>query len=171
MIFAPEPRLVILRADNTQKEDGHEETTHCSRQISACGRRLMFKAGTKALFVFLSMAFLAAQAGTGFMRELFAGDVYPRALRAFDWILQIVFTGPLGRTGGVVALLALGSIFAALIIRREMKGNEPAERTYSSEKRGQVVQKPAKAELAQALIAAGMKDLFKLKDCRVVEVN
>jgi hypothetical protein len=78
----------------------------------------MFKAG----FVFLFMAFLAAQAWTGFMHDMFAGAVYPRAMRAFDWIIETFFVGPLGRTGGAVLLLGLGIMLAALTIRRGVKG-------------------------------------------------
>ena len=73
----------------------------------------------KAGLVFLFMAFLAAQAATGFMRDLFAGGVYPKAMRAFDWILSTFFTGPLGQAGGAFAILLLGAVFAALVLRRE----------------------------------------------------
>ncbi len=72
----------------------------------------------KAGFVFLFMAFLAAEAGTGFMRDLFRGGVYPRAMLAFDWILETLFVGPLGSTGGAALLLGLGVIFAGLILRQ-----------------------------------------------------
>ncbi|AKQ41906.2 hypothetical protein CP97_07490 [Aurantiacibacter atlanticus] len=49
--------------------------------------------------VFAFMAFLAAQAATGFMRQLFADAVYPRALRAIDVFLVTLFTGPFGERG------------------------------------------------------------------------
>ena len=79
----------------------------------------MRRAAAKAGFVFLFMVFLAAQAATGFMRDLFVSGVYPRALQAFDWILSTFFTDPLGRAGGAFALLLLGAVFAALVWRRE----------------------------------------------------
>lgn len=79
----------------------------------------MSKTAAKAAFVLLFMAFLSAQAATGFMHHVFAGGVYPRAMRAFDWILETFFTGPMGRTGGAFALLLLGAVFAAVIVRRE----------------------------------------------------
>lgn len=79
----------------------------------------MTRAAVKAGLVFLFMAFLAAQAATGFMRDVFAGGVYPRAMRAFDLILSAFFTDPLGRAGGAFALLLLGAVFAALVLRRE----------------------------------------------------
>ena len=78
----------------------------------------MLRAVLQAGFVFLFMTFLAAQAATGFMRDLFSGPVYPRAMRAFDWILATFFTGPLGKAGGAIVLLGLGVGFAALILRR-----------------------------------------------------
>lgn len=53
----------------------------------------------KAVGVFAFMAFLAAQAATGFMRQLFADAVYPRALRAIDVFLVTLFTGPFGKRG------------------------------------------------------------------------
>jgi hypothetical protein len=68
-------------------------------------------------FVFVFMTILAAQAGTGFIRDLFNGGVYPRALRAFDWILDKVLVGPLGPTNSAIALLCFGVAFAALILR------------------------------------------------------
>ena len=83
----------------------------------------MFRAGAKAAFVFLFMVFLAAQAGTGFMRSLFSDGAYPRAMRAFDVILETVFIGPLGRPGGVVAVLTLGLLFSVLAWRREAASN------------------------------------------------
>ena len=79
------------------------------------------RGAVKAGLVFLFMAFLAAQAATGFMRDLFAGGVYPKAMRAFDWILNTFFTGPLGQAGGAFALLLLGAVFAALVLRREAR--------------------------------------------------
>lgn len=79
------------------------------------------RASIKTGLVFLFMSFLAAQAATGFMRNLLAGGVYPRAMRAFDWILETFVTGPLGNIGGAVVLLFLGVIFAALIWRRAMR--------------------------------------------------
>jgi hypothetical protein len=79
----------------------------------------MFRASAKAAFVFLFIAFLAAQAGTGFMRSLFSGAIYPRAMRAFDAILETVFIGPLGQTGGAVALLTIGLLLSILVCRRE----------------------------------------------------
>jgi hypothetical protein len=79
----------------------------------------MFRVGLKAAFVFCFMAFLSAEAATGFMRTLFAGGVYPRAMRAFDWMLKTFFTDPLGQTGGAIALLGLGLLFAILVWRRE----------------------------------------------------
>lgn len=52
------------------------------------------------VFAFMAfMAFLAAQAATGFMRQLFADAVYPRALRAIDVFLVTLFTGPFGERG------------------------------------------------------------------------
>lgn len=85
---------------------------------------MIARASIKAGLVFLFMSLLAAQAATGFMRDLFAGGVYPRAMRAFDWILETFVTGPLGNIGGAVVLLFLGVIFAALIWRRAMRGIE-----------------------------------------------
>lgn len=81
----------------------------------------MTRAAVKAGLVFLFMAFLAAQAATGFMRDMFAGGVYPRAMRAFDWILSTFFTDPFGRAGGALALLLLGAVLAALVLRREAR--------------------------------------------------
>ena len=75
----------------------------------------------KAGFVFLFMTFLAAQAATGFMRDVFAGGAYPRAMRAFDWILATFFTGPLGHAGGAIVLACLGIVFALMVLRRETK--------------------------------------------------
>lgn len=72
-----------------------------------------------AAFVFLFMAFLAAQAATGFMRTVFAGGVYPRALRAIDAILETCFVGPLGPEEAALTLLALGAAFAARIRWRD----------------------------------------------------
>ncbi len=84
----------------------------------------MARASLKAAFVFLFMAFLAAQAGTGFMRDVFAGGVYPRAMRAFDWILATFFTGRLGQAGGAAVLLCLGGVFALLILRQGARRGE-----------------------------------------------
>lgn len=78
----------------------------------------MIRVYAKSGFVFLFMAFLAGQAATGFMRDLFAGGVYPRAMRAFDWILGAFFVGPFGQVGGAAVLLFLGFVFAGLIMNR-----------------------------------------------------
>ena len=75
----------------------------------------------RAAGVFAFMAFLSAQAATGFMRELFAGSVYPRAMRALDVFIETVFTGPFGEVGGALALLFLGALFAGLVLRRQIK--------------------------------------------------
>ena len=83
----------------------------------------MFRAVAKAAFVFIFFAFLAAQAGTGFMRLLFSGAIYPRAMRAFDAILETVFIGPLGQAGAAVALLTIGLLFSLLVWRREAANN------------------------------------------------
>ena len=82
------------------------------------GRLPMLRAVLQAGFVFLFMTFLAAQAATGFMRNFFSGPVYPRAMRAFDWIVATFFTGPLGQAGGATVLLGIGAGFAVLILRR-----------------------------------------------------
>ena len=72
-----------------------------------------------SVFVVLTfMSFLAAQVATGFMRKLFEGLVYPRAMRGLDAILDAVIVAPFGRTGGAMLLLALGLIFAVAIMRR-----------------------------------------------------
>jgi hypothetical protein len=76
--------------------------------------RRIFIAG----FVFLFMAFLALQAATGFMRDLFVGGVYPRAMRALDWVLETLFIQPLGHGGGAILLLILGLLFAWLVWRQ-----------------------------------------------------
>jgi hypothetical protein len=73
--------------------------------------RRIFTAG----FVFLFMVFLALQAATGFMRDLFAGGVYPRAMRALDTVLETLFTQPLGQAGGAILLFILGLLFAWLV--------------------------------------------------------
>lgn len=76
------------------------------------------RAAFKAAFVVLFMAFMALHAATGFMRDLFAGGNYPRAMRAFGWILDTLFVGPLGKVGGTTMLVALGLLFAMLAYRR-----------------------------------------------------
>jgi hypothetical protein len=81
----------------------------------------------KALFVFLWMGFMAAQAATGFMHQLFEGGFYPRAMRPIAWIVDTLFTGPFGHTGGAIALLVLGLLFAVLIVRQEYYGESLLE--------------------------------------------
>lgn len=81
------------------------------------GSTVPIRAVIKVVLVFLFMAFLAAQAATGFMHILFAGSGYPRAMRAVDWMLETFVTGPLGNVGGALVLLTLGLGFAALVWR------------------------------------------------------
>ena len=73
----------------------------------------------KAAFVFAFFAFLAAQAASGFMHTLFADGVYPRAMRAFDAMLDAALIGPFGPAA---ILIGLGTVFGAIIVFREQRG-------------------------------------------------
>jgi hypothetical protein len=73
----------------------------------------------KAALVFLCFLFLAVQASTGFMRLIFDGDYYPRAMRPLDWMLQAGFIGPFGKVGGSIILVGLGLVLAAIVLRHE----------------------------------------------------
>lgn len=55
------------------------------------------------------------------MRTLFADGVYPRAMRAFDAILDAALTEPFGRAGAAIILLGLGSAFGGLILMRDWR--------------------------------------------------
>ena len=76
----------------------------------------------KAAFVFAFFAFLAAQAASGFMHTLFADGVYPRAMRAFDAMLDAALIGPFGPIGAAAILIGLGTVFGAIIVFREQRG-------------------------------------------------
>jgi hypothetical protein len=84
----------------------------------------MMRAIGAAAFVFSFMVFLAAQAATGFMHGVFAGQVYPRAMRPLDCLIETFFTGPLGHKGGALAILVLGGVLAGLAFRRAMRDGD-----------------------------------------------
>jgi hypothetical protein len=82
------------------------------------GGAVMARAFIQAGLVFLFMAFLATQAATGFMRELFSGGVYPRAMQALDWVLETLLIGSLGPFGGAFVLLVFGLLMALLVWKK-----------------------------------------------------
>ena len=79
----------------------------------------------EAAFVFAFFAFLAAQAASGFMHTLFADGVYPRAMRAFDAVLDAALIGPFGPFGAAAILLGLGMVFGLTIVLRETPERRP----------------------------------------------